>query len=106
MGLVGKSYPLTEGEKKDKLWLFSKVELLIFSSCSFCIFMLLSTKSYIIISILSVATQPKDKLAWGGDRKFMQLNSFESQNDDSAKAKESIHSWDLIQNIYGLGIII
>lgn len=36
----------------------------------------------------------------------MQLNSLESQNHDSAKAKESIRSCVLIQDIYGLGIII
>lgn len=47
-------------KKKGKLWLFSKVELLIFSACSFSIFVLLSTKSNVILS--SVATLPKDKL--------------------------------------------
>lgn len=36
----------------------------------------------------------------------MQLNSLESQNHDSEKAKESIHFCVLIQDIYGLVIII
>lgn len=65
-----------EGKGKDKLWLFSKVELLIFSSPSFSISMLLSTKFYGIIFVFSVATLLKDKLATGGHT-FLQLNLLE-----------------------------
>lgn len=76
-------------EKRNmQVWLFSKAELLIFSTCSFSIFMLLSTKSYDIIFILSVATLTKDEAGSRLGHKFTRLNSLKSQNHDSAKKKK------------------
>lgn len=76
-------------KKKGKLWLFSKVELLIFSTCSFSIFMLLSTKSYTITFILYCNTAQRQTGNGEEGHKFMRLNSLESQNHDSEKAKDS-----------------
>ena len=97
----------TGGRGKGRALVVFKVELLIFSACSFSIIMLPSTKSYNIIFIMSVATLPKDERAMGegGGHKLMQLNWLGSQNHDSAKARESFmcfntgHLWLRYHNL-------
>lgn len=101
----------TKGRERKK----KRAALVVFKSraayfqCMYFFFFFLAFSCYFPLNpalsyLSSVATLLKDKLAIRG-HKFM-LNSLDSQNHDSASAKEFIQSCVLIQNIYGAGIII
>lgn len=91
-------------KKKGELWLFSKVELFIFTACSFSIFMVLSIESSPYLSRL-LQHCPKKNWHWGGMYAAEFIGKPESKKKRK-KTKEYIHSWILIQNIYGFCIII